>query len=85
MFSQPSMQPAPAIQRATANARPSRRILIEESSLIRVKSKPKEGKGQREKSNLCAAFVTSVSLWWMFGAANSPQRHKEHRGSTEKI
>jgi len=35
----------------------------------------------RHFENLCAA---SVSLWWMFAAENSPQRHTEHKGSTEE-
>jgi hypothetical protein len=34
IFSQPSMQPAPAIQKATANASDTRTILIEERNLI---------------------------------------------------
>jgi hypothetical protein len=28
--------------------------------------------------------VFSVSLWWMVSAGVSPQRHREHRGCTEK-
>jgi len=34
IFSQPSMQPAPAIQKATASASGTRTILIEERNLI---------------------------------------------------
>ena len=34
MLSQPSRQPAPAIQKATANASDTRTILIEESDFI---------------------------------------------------
>jgi len=34
MFSQPSRQPKPAIQKATAKASEARRILIEERNLI---------------------------------------------------
>jgi hypothetical protein len=38
IFSQPSRQPAPAIQRATASASPTRTILIEEKNLIALPS-----------------------------------------------
>jgi hypothetical protein len=38
IFSQPSMQPAPAIQRATASASATRTILIEERNLIAMLS-----------------------------------------------
>src|ERR1044072_7044172 len=33
--------------------------------------------------HLCATSVFSVSLWF-FAAKRSPQRHREHRGCTEK-
>jgi hypothetical protein len=38
IFSQPSMQPAPAIQKATASASETRTILIEERNLIMLVS-----------------------------------------------
>src|ERR1044072_2477983 len=33
---------------------------------------------------LCGTSVFSVSLWLMNSEQNTPQRHREHRGSTEK-
>jgi hypothetical protein len=36
-------------------------------------------------SLLCATSVFSVSLWWFLGPTyKPPQRHREHRGCTEK-
>jgi hypothetical protein len=32
---------------------------------------------------LCATSVFSVPLWW-FSRQSEPQRHREHRGYTEK-
>ena len=34
---------------------------------------------------LCASSVFSVPRWWTFINGPSPQRHKEHRGYTEKL
>src|SRR5215211_2291900 len=33
---------------------------------------------------LCATSVFSVSLWWFSLSSSQPQRHREHRGCTEK-
>jgi hypothetical protein len=36
------------------------------------------------ESKLCATSVFSVSLWWSGVREQQPQRHREHRGCTEK-
>src|ERR1044072_1025883 len=33
---------------------------------------------------LCATSVFSVSLWLIYPSRDKPQRHREHRGCTEK-
>src|ERR1700741_142042 len=37
-----------------------------------------------DRALLCATSVSSVSMWLMNSEHNTPQRHRGHRGCTEK-